>query len=66
MNYVKQIDPNFGFLWIGSRSEKEKGIDRIKRSVLKNGCESGGLNVTDMDCLNRCYETIQSGQLLFL
>ena len=43
---------SFGFLWIGCRSEKEKGIDRIKRSVLKNGYECGGLNITDVDCLN--------------
>ena len=39
---------SFGFLWIGCRSEKEKGIDRIKRSVLKNGYECGGLNITDV------------------
>ena len=44
---------SFGFLWIGCRSEKEKGIDRIKRSVLKNGYEYGGLNITDVDCLNK-------------
>ena len=26
---------NFGLLWLGSRSDKERGVDRIKRSVLK-------------------------------
>ena len=36
---------SFGFIWKGCRSEKERGIDRIKRSVLKNGYENGGLNL---------------------
>ena len=26
---------NFGFLWLGSRSDKERGVDRIKWLVLK-------------------------------
>ena len=37
---------------MGSRSDKEKGIDRIKRSVLKNDHINGGLNITDVECLN--------------
>jgi hypothetical protein len=26
----------YGFIWLGTKSDKERGIDRIKRSVLKN------------------------------
>ena len=44
---------NFGFVWIGAKSEKERGIDRIKRAVLKNNYDEGGLNITDVECLNR-------------
>ena len=57
---VKQIERIiFGFIWQSSRSEKEKGIDRIKRSVLKNDISEGGLNVTDVDCLNRALKLRQ-------
>ena len=42
----------FGFLWVSSGSESDKGIDRIKRSILKNDISEGGLNITDVDCLN--------------
>ena len=38
----------FGFLWLGSRSDRERGVDRIKRSVLKNGYKHGGLNIWDI------------------
>jgi hypothetical protein len=32
---IKKIEQMiFGFLWLGNRSDKEKGIDRIKRSIL--------------------------------
>ena len=34
----------FCFVWLGSRSVKERGVDRIKRSVLKNDYSEGGLN----------------------
>ncbi len=47
----------FGFLW--SNSEKKNGIDRIKRSILKNDYCYGGLNVTDVDCLNRALKLRQ-------
>ena len=57
---LKRIERSiFGFLWIGFRSEKEKGIDRIKRSVLKNDYCNGGLNITDIDCLNRSLKLRQ-------
>jgi len=47
----------FGFLW--STSEHAKGIDRIKRSILKNDFPFGGLNVTDVECLNRALKLKQ-------
>ena len=49
----------FGFIWLGTKSDKERGIDRIKRSVLKNAYSEGGLNVTDVDCLNRSLKLRQ-------
>ena len=50
---IKKVERiNFGYVWIGSRSEKERGIDRIKRAVFKNEYMHGGLNMTDVDCLN--------------
>ena len=36
---------NFGYVWIGSRSDKERGIDRIKRAVFKNEYVNGGLKI---------------------
>ena len=31
---IKKVERiNFGYVWIGSRSEKERGIDRIKRLI---------------------------------
>ena len=57
---IKQIERIiFGFIWQSSQSEKEKGIDRIKRSILKNEIGQGGLNVTDVDCLNRALKLRQ-------
>ena len=54
---VEQI--MFGNVWLGSRSEKERGVDRIKRSVLKNDYGEGGLNITDVDCLNKALKLRQ-------
>ena len=50
---VRTERSKFGFVFIGCKSEKERGINRIKRSVLKNSNEAGGLIITDIDCLNR-------------
>ena len=59
-NSIKRIEKIiFGFIWLSSRSEKEKGIDRIKRSILKNEIGEGGLNVTDVECLNRALKLRQ-------
>ena len=49
----------FGFIWRAHNSERERGIDRIKRSILKNKYEEGGLNVTDIECLDRSLKTRQ-------
>ena len=49
----------FGFIWLGLKSLKERGVDRIKRSVLKNYHSEGGLNITDIDCLNRSLKLRQ-------
>ena len=49
----------FGFLWVSSRSENDKGIDRIKRSILKNDITEGGLNITDVECLNKSLKLRQ-------
>ena len=56
---VRTERSSFGFLWIGCRSDKERGIDRIKRSVLKNSYEHGGLNITDVECLNKSLKLRQ-------
>jgi hypothetical protein len=37
---------------VSSGSENDKGIDRIKRLILKNDIAEGGLNITDVECLN--------------
>ena len=49
----------FGFIWRAHKSERERGIDRIKRSILKNKYVEGGLNVTDIECLDRSLKTRQ-------
>jgi hypothetical protein len=47
----------FAFMW--STSKNANGIDRIKRSIMKNSFSNGGLNVTDVDCLDRALKTRQ-------
>jgi hypothetical protein len=49
----------FGFIWKAHKSERERGIDRIKRSILKNKYVEGGLNVTDIECLDKSLKTRQ-------
>ena len=39
-------------MWVSSKSENDRGIDRIKRSILKNEFSEGGLNINDVECLN--------------
>jgi hypothetical protein len=47
----------FKFLW--SNSEVQNGVDRIKRSIMKNDYSKGGMCVTDVDCLNRSLKLRQ-------
>ena len=43
----------FGFIWKGHKSDGNRGIDRIKRLILRNKYVEGGLNVTDIECLHK-------------
>jgi hypothetical protein len=36
-----------------SKSKNDKGKDKIKRSMQKNGIMEGELNITDIECLNK-------------
>jgi hypothetical protein len=47
----------FKFLW--SKSDTQNGVDRIKRSIMKNDYSKGGMCVTDVDCLNRSLKLRQ-------
>jgi len=47
----------FNFIW--STNEKQNGIDRISRKVMKNEFEEGGMRVTDVDCLDRSLKLRQ-------
>jgi len=47
----------FKFLW--STSENPNGIDRIKRSIMKNEYSKGGMKVTDVECLDRSLKLKQ-------
>ena len=47
----------FGFLW--SSRDNFKGIDRIKRSIMKNDYKHGGMKITDIECLDRSLKLRQ-------
>ena len=47
----------FKFLW--SNNQNQNGIDRIKRTIMKNDYEQGGLRVTDVECLDRSLKLRQ-------
>jgi exonuclease III len=47
----------FKFIW--SSNVNNNGIDRIKRSVMKNEYEMGGMKVTDIECLDRSLKLKQ-------
>ena len=47
----------FKFLW--STKDNQNGIDRIKRSIMKNEYSKGGMKVTDVECLNRSLKLKQ-------
>jgi hypothetical protein len=47
----------FKFLW--SKSDTQNGVDRIKRSIMKNDHTSGGMSISDIECLNRSLKLRQ-------
>ena len=47
----------FKFLW--STQDNPNGIDRIKRSIMKNDHSEGGMKVTDVESLNRSLKLKQ-------
>jgi hypothetical protein len=47
----------FKFIW--STKDNQNGIDRIKRSIMKNEYVEGGMRVTDVECLNRALKLKQ-------
>ena len=47
----------FRFLW--STKNNQNGVDRIKRSIMKNEYEEGGMNVTDIEALDRSLKLKQ-------
>jgi hypothetical protein len=53
-NVEKEI---FNFIW--SNNEYHKGVDRISRAKMKNSYEEGGMNVTDVECLDRSLKLRQ-------
>ena len=57
---IKKIEQiMFGYIWLRSGSDKERGIGRIKRAILKNKYSEGGLNVTVVECLNKSIKLRQ-------
>jgi hypothetical protein len=48
----------FKFIW-SKNWEKIKTVERIKRSVLKNEYNNGGLNAPDIECMNRALKLKQ-------
>ena len=49
----------FGFIWKAHKSAGNRGIDRIKGSILKNNFNEGGLNVPDIECLDKSLKIRQ-------
>ncbi len=47
----------FKFLW--SNSEVQNGVDRVKRSIMKNSFLKGGMKVTDVESLNKSLKLKQ-------
>jgi len=49
----------FNFLWGTKDLENPKARDRIKRSVMKNEYKEGGLNITDIECMDKSLKLRQ-------
>jgi hypothetical protein len=48
----------FKFIW-SKKWKDQRPIERIRRSVLKNNVDDGGLNAPDVECLNRALKLKQ-------
>jgi hypothetical protein len=48
----------FGFLW-GSKELDSRARDRVKRSIMKNDYDKGGLKITDIECLDKALKLKQ-------
>jgi hypothetical protein len=49
----------FGYLWGSKQLESSKAKDRIKRSIMKNDYDKGGLKITDIECLDKSLKLRQ-------
>jgi hypothetical protein len=49
----------FAFLWGNTNTESNQARDRIERAIMKNEHSKGGLNITDIDCLNKSLKLRQ-------
>jgi exonuclease III len=47
----------FRFLW--STNDNPNGIDRIRRTIMKNEYSEGGMKITDVECLDRSLKLKQ-------
>jgi hypothetical protein len=47
----------FKFLW--STKDNQNGIDRIRRSIMKNSYEEGGMKITDVEALDKALKMRQ-------
>jgi hypothetical protein len=57
---IKQIERLiFNFLWETKNYEDPRARDRIKRSVMKNEYNLGGLKITDIECLDKSLKLKQ-------
>jgi exonuclease III len=57
---LKHIEQHiFNFLWGSKNLNESRARDRIKRSVMKNEFKEGGLNITDIDCMNKSLKLRQ-------
>jgi hypothetical protein len=49
----------FNFLWETKNYDEPRARDRIKRSIMKNDYDKGGLKITDIECLDRSLKLKQ-------
>jgi hypothetical protein len=49
----------FHYLWNTKDIFSERARDRVKRSVMKNDYDQGGLKITDIECLDKSLKLRQ-------